>query len=39
MFCSGEKRASLAGLVSEGAGNGPVGAGFTVNVALRLTEL
>src|SRR5687768_2586432 len=39
MFWPGANRASLAGLRSEGAGNGPVGAGFTVKVALRVTLL
>ena len=39
MFAPGEKRASAAGLTRLGAGSGPVGTGFTVNVAVRCTAL
>src|SRR5262245_2193939 len=39
MFAPGAKRASEAGPTRLGAGNGPVCAGFTVNVAVRCTVL
>ena len=39
MFVPGAKRASAAGASNEGAGNVPPELGFTVKVALRLTEL
>jgi len=39
MFWPGEKRASLPGLIRLGAGKGPVGTGFTVSVAVRVTLL
>src|SRR5262245_120985 len=39
MFAPGEKRASAAGLTRLGAGNGPVPAGLTVNVAVFVTLL
>ena len=39
MFAPGAKRESAAGLTRLGAGNGPAGTGFTVNVAVRCTAL
>jgi hypothetical protein len=37
MLVPGRKRASAAGLMSDGAGNGVVDAGVTVSVVVRLT--
>src|SRR5262245_28254622 len=39
MFAPGAKRASAAGLRRLGAGKGPVGRGFTVSAAVRVTAL
>ena len=39
MPCPGRKRASAAGLISDGAASDPVDGGLTVKLALRLTPL